>query len=375
MVGLQIIDGFGVVCVPNVDASVRWLNKMHQAVISAFNQSAECSLSAPAAIIQNRGTAHRTASLGAGDCERLGAAEVTSPTWQSHDILSLAAQGAACLPSLRRRGHGARVGFGAALQDDDAMLSSQSAHQIAAIQREQVVWPVGGGYLRWGASPTPTATSTHLGSAPARTPSASVPPACAASRSCTSDVCQLWGRAAFPRRIITYEEWQALASKPRMLSLMTVFGRMLRQVHGCSADKAQAILERYKTPRGMMAAYAAAVEAGGSRAGEFMMRDFLVPRQRNTLGPSLSATLFRVFNTRVTQAGSSSSGGSGAACASVSSLADEVSDAELAAVLANTQRHDLMGISPLPLAVGTSGGSDSENDTDALHVLPPRAGR
>lgn len=108
---------------------------------------------------------------------------------------------------------------------------------------------------------------------------------------CRNDKCNLWGRPGLPRLVLNFNEFKVVAAKPRILPALQLFGMMLRQVNGCSADRAQAILDNYPTPAALRDAYASMPD---ERRGRDMLRGLPVPNQRNTLGPALSASIYNL---------------------------------------------------------------------------------
>ena len=67
------------------------------------------------------------------------------------------------------------------------------------------------------------------------------------------------------------------------------------QVPGVSADKAHALISAYPTPAALIAAYARLGPAL-RRDGPGMLAGLAVPRQRNRLGPAVSAAVYEAFN-------------------------------------------------------------------------------
>jgi len=77
------------------------------------------------------------------------------------------------------------------------------------------------------------------------------------------------------------------------MTVMTLFGRALRQVSGCSAERAQAILERYPTPASLVAAYKALQYP--VRDGPAMLKGLPVRGQKACIGPALSSAVYDAF--------------------------------------------------------------------------------
>ena len=143
--------------------------------------------------------------------------------------------------------------------------------------------------------------------------------AAASPRLCCNDRCNLQGRSCFPTRLRTFDELHAEALRPRVLTVRELFGRMLRQVKGVSgessavrnwvvlvrrtpvprffllaaAERAEAILSAYPTPRLLSDAYDAQA-TNDARAG--LLRGLAVHGQRNTLGPAISTAVHVFFN-------------------------------------------------------------------------------
>jgi len=74
------------------------------------------------------------------------------------------------------------------------------------------------------------------------------------------------------------------------LSVRDLFIKQLVQLHGLSVQKAQAIVERYQTPRALMAAY----EAEGS-AGEKLLANIRYGSLNRLIGPVISRTIHQFY--------------------------------------------------------------------------------
>ena len=110
---------------------------------------------------------------------------------------------------------------------------------------------------------------------------------------CPNDVCSLMGRSTVLQRVKTYATWAEAMKRPRHMTVMTLFGRALRQVSGCSAERAQAILERYPTPASLTAAYKALQYP--VRDGPAMLKGLPVRGQKACIGPALSSAVYDAF--------------------------------------------------------------------------------
>jgi crossover junction endonuclease MUS81 len=74
------------------------------------------------------------------------------------------------------------------------------------------------------------------------------------------------------------------------LSVRDLFLKQLVQLHGLSVQKAQAIVERYHTPRVLMAAY----QAEGS-AGEKLLANIRYGSLNRLIGPVISRTVYQFY--------------------------------------------------------------------------------
>jgi crossover junction endonuclease MUS81 len=77
---------------------------------------------------------------------------------------------------------------------------------------------------------------------------------------------------------------------PQALSVRDLFIKQLVQLHGLSVQKAQAIVERYHTPRVLMAAY----QAEGS-AGEKLLANIRYGSLNRLIGPVISRTIHQFY--------------------------------------------------------------------------------
>jgi crossover junction endonuclease MUS81 len=74
------------------------------------------------------------------------------------------------------------------------------------------------------------------------------------------------------------------------LSVRELFVKQLVQLHGLSVQKAQAIVERYPTPRALMAAY----QTEGS-AGEKLLANICYSTLNRHIGPVISRTIHQFY--------------------------------------------------------------------------------
>ena len=229
----QVQNHFNIVATPTVDATIEWLVKMHNALSAQFYLGGSCILH--------------------GDRD--------SPT---HAKLTLAA--VACAEAKSRAAAGdpfvllgrGDVGSGVSQENQRASASGHAASVVGSLI-------------------TGDDTVAHL---------------------CRNDRCNLWGRAAIPHGgAMTYADFHAASGRNRSQPVLLLFGQMLRQVAGFGAARAQAVVERFKTPASLARAY----DALGPRLateGPGLLRDMVIPTQRNLLGPAASAAIFRAFNQR-----------------------------------------------------------------------------
>ncbi|XP_023710532.1 crossover junction endonuclease MUS81 isoform X3 [Cryptotermes secundus] len=90
--------------------------------------------------------------------------------------------------------------------------------------------------------------------------------------------------------LMTFSEFNMASSKTKALKVQDVFIKQLLQLHGLSAEKAQAIVERYPTPRVLMAAF----QAEGS-AGEKLLANIRYGSLNRLIGPVISRTIHKFY--------------------------------------------------------------------------------
>ncbi|XP_028565564.2 structure-specific endonuclease subunit MUS81 isoform X1 [Podarcis muralis] len=95
-------------------------------------------------------------------------------------------------------------------------------------------------------------------------------------------------------RLLTFAEFNEGAVKNKAQTVSEVFARQLMQISGISGDKAAAILERYKTPASLLAAYASCPTP---RCKEQLLSDVKCGKLQRNLGPALSKTLAQLYCT------------------------------------------------------------------------------
>jgi crossover junction endonuclease MUS81 len=78
------------------------------------------------------------------------------------------------------------------------------------------------------------------------------------------------------------------------LRVQDLFMKQLLQLHGLSVEKAQAIVERYPTPRVLMAAY----QAEGS-AGEKLLANIHYGSLNRLIGPVISRTIHQFYTSHI----------------------------------------------------------------------------
>jgi ERCC4-type nuclease len=110
---------------------------------------------------------------------------------------------------------------------------------------------------------------------------------------CPNDCCTLMGRPTVLQRVMTYASWSQLMKRPRHFTAMNLFGQALRQVNGCSAERAQAILERYPTPASLLLGYKNLKYP--LRDGPTMLQGLPVRGQKACIGPALSRNVYDAF--------------------------------------------------------------------------------
>ncbi|XP_034954625.1 crossover junction endonuclease MUS81 isoform X2 [Zootoca vivipara] len=95
-------------------------------------------------------------------------------------------------------------------------------------------------------------------------------------------------------RLLTFAEFNEGAVKNKAQTVSEVFARQLMQISGISGDKAAAILERYKTPASLLAAYATCPTP---QCQEQLLSDVKCGKLQRNLGPALSKTLAQLYCT------------------------------------------------------------------------------
>ncbi|XP_053226159.1 crossover junction endonuclease MUS81 isoform X2 [Podarcis raffonei] len=95
-------------------------------------------------------------------------------------------------------------------------------------------------------------------------------------------------------RLLTFAEFNEGAVKNKAQTVSEVFARQLMQISGISGDKAAAILERYKTPASLLAAYASCPTP---QCQEQLLSDVKCGKLQRNLGPALSKTLAQLYCT------------------------------------------------------------------------------
>ncbi|XP_077184665.1 structure-specific endonuclease subunit MUS81 isoform X2 [Paroedura picta] len=94
--------------------------------------------------------------------------------------------------------------------------------------------------------------------------------------------------------LLTFAEFNEGAMKNKPQTVSEVFARQLMQISGISGEKAAAILEQYKTPASLLAAYAACQTASEK---EQLLSGIRCGKLRRNLGPALSKTLAQLYCT------------------------------------------------------------------------------
>ncbi|XP_015279405.1 PREDICTED: crossover junction endonuclease MUS81 [Gekko japonicus] len=94
--------------------------------------------------------------------------------------------------------------------------------------------------------------------------------------------------------LMTFAEFNEGAMKNKPQTVNEVFARQLMQISGISGEKAAAILERYKTPASLLAAYAACKTASEK---EQLLSGIRCGKLQRNLGPALSKTLAQLYCT------------------------------------------------------------------------------
>ncbi|XP_048370797.1 crossover junction endonuclease MUS81 isoform X2 [Sphaerodactylus townsendi] len=94
--------------------------------------------------------------------------------------------------------------------------------------------------------------------------------------------------------LLTFAEFNEGAVKNKPQTVNEVFARQLMQISGISGEKAAAILEQYKTPASLLAAYATCRTA---QEKEQLLSGIKCGKLQRNLGPALSKTLAQLYCT------------------------------------------------------------------------------
>ena len=284
MISTTVHNGYAVVSTHTLDHTVAWLVRTHHAVAAQFKRGAMCQHHHHHHAVGGGGGGQQQwppgAGAGSGSSSSSSNAIAFTQVDDGDDDVSIIG------------GSSSAAGAFGFSQSHAAMAFSQAAAETAEAACDPFCL-IGGG-LSGGASPADSGGGSS-GSGPNSSSSSSssaTPPA----HLCRYDRCNLWGRPGLPRVPRSYADFAAAASKPKTFTAKRLFGMMLRQIQGCSADRAQAILEVYPTPAALCAAYDALGDTRG-RDGPGLLRNLQIPRQRNTLGPTVSAAIYNTFYT------------------------------------------------------------------------------
>jgi hypothetical protein len=111
----------------------------------------------------------------------------------------------------------------------------------------------------------------------------------ASARACTNAKCNVIGRAGVSDGVMTPADLDALTKKRSTLTASAVFGKQLRQVRGCSGDRATAVLAKYPTP---MSLYQAYLDLPDEKKRENLLADLRIGEGKR-LGPALSKLIYQ----------------------------------------------------------------------------------
>lgn len=92
-------------------------------------------------------------------------------------------------------------------------------------------------------------------------------------------------------RLMEFKEFNKASSKQRKFKVSEMFIRQLLQLKGMSVDRATAIVERYPSPRILIAALE------NSANGEQLLANIQVSDKRRQLGSSISKTVYQLYTT------------------------------------------------------------------------------
>jgi ERCC4-type nuclease len=102
------------------------------------------------------------------------------------------------------------------------------------------------------------------------------------------DLAELLRRMPGDGKGVTVEAYSTATKTGTARTALETFGAQLRQIHGCSAARAEAILSSYPTPRALVAAL-------GAPAGERAVARLVTPDSGRAVGPTVARLTAAVF--------------------------------------------------------------------------------
>ncbi|XP_077863715.1 structure-specific endonuclease subunit MUS81-like [Saccoglossus kowalevskii] len=94
--------------------------------------------------------------------------------------------------------------------------------------------------------------------------------------------------------MMSFSEFDQMTIKNKAMTVTEMFAKQLMQISGLSAEKAKSILEKYRTPQGLLAAYGGIPENSGK---EKLLANLKYGKSQRNLGPSVSRMVYQLYNT------------------------------------------------------------------------------
>ncbi|XP_045111479.1 crossover junction endonuclease MUS81-like isoform X2 [Portunus trituberculatus] len=95
--------------------------------------------------------------------------------------------------------------------------------------------------------------------------------------------------------LLPFTEFNTASMKNQQLTVKEMFAKHLLQLHGVSADKARAVVDKYETPNQLLAAY----EEEGSIGAKKLLADLKWGKTSRNLGQVLSANIASLYTSNV----------------------------------------------------------------------------
>ncbi|XP_078000727.1 structure-specific endonuclease subunit MUS81-like isoform X2 [Glandiceps talaboti] len=94
--------------------------------------------------------------------------------------------------------------------------------------------------------------------------------------------------------LMTFTEFNESAVKNKAMTVTEMFAKQLMQVSGLSAEKAKSILEKYRTPKQLIAAYD---DCYSTEQREKLLSCLKYGKTKRNIGPALSRAVHQLYNT------------------------------------------------------------------------------